>query len=38
MATDRIVDIMIGVDLGIAITIVFICAVALIILKKGERE
>lgn len=38
MATDRIVEIILGFDLGVVITIVFICAVALIILKKGERE
>lgn len=36
MAEDRIIDIMLGFDLGIAITIVIISIVALIVIKKGE--
>lgn len=36
MAEDRIIDIMLGFDLGIAITIVIISIAALIVIKKGE--
>ena len=36
MAEDRLINIMIGFDLGVAITIVVIGIVALIVIKKGE--
>lgn len=36
MAEDRIIDMILGFDLGIAIAIVIISIVALIVIKKGE--
>lgn len=36
MTTDRIVEIMLGFDLGVVIAIVIISVVALIVIKKGE--
>lgn len=36
MTEDRIVDMMLGFDLGVVIAIVIISIVALIVIKKGE--
>lgn len=36
MATDRIVEMMLGFDLGVVIALVIISIVALIVIKKGE--
>lgn len=36
MATDRIVEIMLGFDLGVVIAIVIISIVIAIVIKKGE--
>lgn len=36
MATDRIVEIMLGFDLGVMIAVAIISIVALIVIKKGE--
>lgn len=36
MAEDRIIDMILGFDLGIAIAIVIISIAALIVIKKGE--
>lgn len=36
MAANRIAEIMLGFDLGIAIAIVIISVVALIVIEKGE--
>lgn len=36
MATDRIVEIMLGFDLGVVIAVAIISIVALIVIKKGE--
>lgn len=36
MAEDRIIDMMLGFDLAVAIAIVIISIVALIVIKKGE--
>lgn len=37
MSEDRIIDLIIGFDLGIAVVIVLICLLILIIIKKGEK-
>lgn len=36
MATDRIVEMMLGFDLGVVIALVIISIAALIVIKKGE--
>lgn len=36
MSEDRIIDLIIGFDLGVAVVIALICFLALIIIKKGE--
>lgn len=36
MATDRIVEMMLGFNLGVVIALVIISIVALIVIKKGE--
>lgn len=36
MSENRIIDLIIGFDLGIAVVIALICFLTLIIIKKGE--